>query len=202
MADHRSHGPSRAKEGYGQRRLECPHYEGCLDIACGEEWPGFTCEGCSQLNVEPDKIFDVHSLLARSGPSLIPAVPVHVDANNPSPVRRRLVVQSFEGDGLQAITIRVCPVCGTKARARGLCQRHYQRWYAAQKKGETTEEPIQWAIKHFGQTLRTTVWECCSVEGCHYPAEVRGLCAHHYHQQYRRERASARMEDSGCSTAT
>src|SRR5690349_5763747 len=28
------------------RRLDCRNYDGCLDIAIENRWPGFTCIGC------------------------------------------------------------------------------------------------------------------------------------------------------------
>lgn len=203
MADLRQ-GPAPIREGYGQRFFACPHYEACLDRACVDNWQGFTCEGCRELaGVDPDEIFDVHAMLTKLSSGVIPAVPIQLDPSRPGRVRRRLVVMSSQGVRVSK-TFEVCPVCGAKARARGLCQRHYQRWYKAMKTGQTDEEPLPWAIRTFGHVTLSRPWPCCRIPGCELPVDVAGLCSQHYFEQHQRDRADnpARMEEPGCYTAT
>ncbi|MEN6438921.1 MAG: hypothetical protein ABFD97_10085, partial [Syntrophobacter sp.] len=33
----------------GDRRVMCAGYDACLDFACRENWPGFTCECCGEF---------------------------------------------------------------------------------------------------------------------------------------------------------
>jgi len=34
------------KKGKGERFLDCPHYEGCLDFCAIQNWKSFNCESC------------------------------------------------------------------------------------------------------------------------------------------------------------
>jgi len=34
------------KKGKGERSLDCPHYESCLDFAAIQNWKSFNCESC------------------------------------------------------------------------------------------------------------------------------------------------------------
>jgi len=37
---------TRPKKGKGERFLDCPHYESCLDFAAIQNWKAFNCESC------------------------------------------------------------------------------------------------------------------------------------------------------------
>ncbi len=38
---------TKPKKGKGERLLDCPHYENCLDFAAIQNWRQFNCEECS-----------------------------------------------------------------------------------------------------------------------------------------------------------
>lgn len=37
---------TKPKKGKGERFLDCPHYESCLDFAAIQNWRAFNCESC------------------------------------------------------------------------------------------------------------------------------------------------------------
>ena len=198
MAD-RNQGPTACPTERGLRYFECSLYEDCLTTACVANWNGFTCEGCSKL--DPNKLFEVRSLLV---PSPQPSEPIRfpIDRGEPGRGRRFMVAQTGDGEPAHLICVRICPVCGQPAVTRGLCQRHYQAWNAARKKGTAGEDPVEWAMEALGVSRQPAQWKSCNVPGCTFPPYATGLCVRHYYQHRYRVRANntARMEERGCCT--
>lgn len=75
----------------------------------------------------------------------------------------------------------MCTECNERRYSRGLCRRHYQRWYA-RKFGNPdiarpdADDPPRLQVDNRGR-------QC---EYCQEPALSRGLCRRHYKRLWRR----------------
>jgi hypothetical protein len=72
------------------------------------------------------------------------------------------------------MTRAACTVtgCDDRSRARGLCARHYMRWF------------------------RARLWPQCSVPGCRRGVTARSRCNTHYVQLWRAEKKARTGDDS------
>lgn len=63
---------------------------------------------------------------------------------------------------------KLCSIdeCGSTAKKRGWCEKHYLRW----RRNGTTD-----TVRKFGR-------EPCSVGGCSFDSQAKGFCALHYHR--------------------
>ena len=98
MSDRR--GPVR---GQGKRRLFCPYYSGCLDIAAKGNWESFNCQKCPQ-----------YYSLSRQ----------YTNSNGGG------MMGKMEEAAAIAEKKAVCRVegCGEAVKCRGFCLRHYDKW--------------------------------------------------------------------------
>lgn len=80
------------------------------------------------------------------------------------------------------MTDRTCSTldCAAPPKARGMCSKHYQRWYKREGgKGSVQRRPAR----------RDT--QPCSLEGCDAPYHSKGLCRRHYNARYHAEHREA-----------
>lgn len=102
------------------------------------------------------------------------------------------------------MTQRICqtPECTNLTHARGLCAKHYARWYLGQKqlgickipdctktahgRGWCSGHYRRWQVHGDPQAEKPLVQpnkgKICSEGGCELPAKCRGFCASHYTQ--------------------